>query len=309
MIFAQKTSEGFSGKKSDLVSFTSMGRGIDLITFVLLAANVIPSIMAFRDVSILERYKFHMGAIVQRKEYYRLVTGAFLHGSFNHLLFNMLSLYFIGMAMPTFFGELGYLLIYFGAMMGGNALAYLVHRNNPNYAMIGASGAIAGIIFAFVYLAPGSLFYLFFFIPCPAWLFAILFVGVSIFGIRSQAGNIGHEAHLGGGIAGMLLAILLRPEAITTNWWIVLVLLAPTAILIYLILERPDLFAPKPYGRRFQLRDLMRAPGPRVVRDRNDRKYANDREELDALLDKVQKKGYKGLSKKEKLRLDELSGK
>lgn len=286
-----------------------MGSRIDAITFILLAANVIPSIMAFRDYSMMERYKFNIGAVLQRKEYYRIFTGAFLHVNPNHLILNMLSLYFIGRAMPVFFGEIGYLVIYFGALIGGKGLAMLVHQNNPGYSAVGASGAIAGIIFAFVYIQPTSLFYLFFFIPCPAWLFALLFVGISIFGVRTRMGNIGHEAHLGGAITGMLLALALQPKFIAENYWIVLLLVIPTAILIYVVIERPELITPKPYGRRFQLRDLVRAPGPRIVRDKKDEKFVSEKDELDALLDKVQRKGYNGLSRKEKERLDELSQK
>lgn len=289
-----------------------MGSRLDIVTLLLLAANLIFSIMAFNDHKLKERFLFHVGKILHGKEYFRMITSGFLHLDYNHLIMNMLGLFFVGPSIAFYFGPFGYLLIYFGAMIGGDLLALLVYRNDSQYTALGASGAIYGIIFALVYFAPNTLFLLFFLIPCPAWLLAIGYLAYSIYGIRTRMGNVGHEAHLGGGILGMLVAILLVPQLIITNWWIVALVFIPTSILIYLIVKRPDLLLRRrsrgvrtpsmPKQNPFQKRR-----GPRLVRDEPERKYQSKREELDALLDKVAQKGYNGLSRKEKMRLDELS--
>lgn len=289
-----------------------MGGRIDIVTLGLLAANLIFSLVAMNNFELKSRFVFNVGAILNRKEYYRLITGNFLHGSMGHLFVNMLSLYFCGGAVYQKFGAGGYLLIYFGSMLGGDLLSLLVQRKNFAYSALGASGAIAGIIFAFVYAVPDATFLLFFLLPCPAWLFALLFVGYSLFGIRTRSGNFAHEGHLGGAIMGMLLAIVLMPEVLAANWWIVALLVTPTALMIVIVVTRPELLMGKfgsrsggiPRNNPFQ----RRRPGPRIVRDEPERKYHSQREELDALLDKVAQKGYGGLTKKEKQRLDELSG-
>lgn len=284
----------------------------DNVTLLLLAANVIFSLMAFNRPELLLKYAFQVGPILQNKEYHRILTGGFLHGSSTHLIVNMLSLYFCGPAVGYVFGMQGYLLIYFGGLIGGNLLALLIQRNNPGYRAVGASGAISGVIFALCYFAPNTIFLLFFIIPCPAWLFALLYVGYSLFGMRNQLHNIGHEAHLGGAAAGMLFAILLIPQFLVTNWWVVLILFVPTAAMTYVLVKRPDLLM-----RRFNLRGgggggVPKNPfakrGPRIVRDEADRKFHSKREELDYLLDLVAQNGYDSLKSKQKQRLDELSG-
>ena len=73
-----------------------MGPRLDMVTLLLLAANLIFSFLAFRDPNLKGRFLLHVGAILKGKEYHRVVTSAFLHGDYRHLLFNMLTLYFIG---------------------------------------------------------------------------------------------------------------------------------------------------------------------------------------------------------------------
>ena len=295
----------------------------DNITLLLLIANLVFSIYAFQRPEIFERFKFNVGAVLGRKEYHRIITAGFLHGGFGHLFVNLLSLYFVGPAVyGTFFALFGgnavlggaaYLATYFIAMVGGKMLAIIFHRNNPSYSAIGASGAIAGIIFAFVYFFPSAEFLLFFILPCPAWLFAILFVGYSLFGMRTQHGNIGHEGHLGGALLGMLMAILLVPSFMKENWWVVLILFVPTATYLYLSLTRPGFHSELVKGK---LNLQRQRRGPRVtVRDPRSRPRPGQpktdqspQEEMDELLDKVARKGYDGLTRVEKLRLDELSG-
>ena len=84
----------------------------------------------------------------------------------------------------------------------------MFNYKNPNYIAVGASGAISGIIFSYVLFFPFSKL-LVFFIPMPAFLFAFIYVGVSIYGVKNKFGNIGHEAHLGGALGGVLATFIL----------------------------------------------------------------------------------------------------
>ncbi len=297
----------------------------DNITLLLLIANLVFSIYAFQKPEILERYKFNVGAVLNRKEYIRIISAGFLHVGFGHLFVNLLTLYFCGGTVYEFYYILfglnsvlagaAYLATYFLAMVGGKMLALFTQRNNPGYSAVGASGAIAGILFAFVYFIPEAEIRLFFFLPMPAWVFAILFVGYSLFGMRTGHANIGHEGHLGGAILGMLVAVALVPSFLSTNWWIVLLLLVPTGTYLYLTITRPQFHASLMKGK---LDIQRRRRGPRVqVRDPRTRfnsgggsghSEMTPQQEMDVLLDKVARKGYDGLTRAEKLRLDELSG-
>lgn len=250
---------------------------------------------------------FNVGAVLRGKEYHRLLTAGFLHVTPTHLIVNMLSLYFCGRGVELIYGQGAYLLIYLGSLLGGNLLALLMQRGNPGYSALGASGAISGVIFALVYLAPAQMFYLFFFLPIPAWLFAILFVGYSVFGMQTGHGNLGHEAHLGGAVIGMLLAIGLIPQALAVNWWVVLILLVPTVAATYLLYKDPfalhKLFGRKSRDGRFKVLRSDSTYGR--IKTKNEK--PSRREEMDALLDKVARVGYEGLSKEEQQRLDDLS--
>jgi membrane associated rhomboid family serine protease len=146
-----------------------------------------------------------------------LVTSGFLHGDWPHLIWNMLALYSIGNAVELGVGRAHYLLIYLGGILGGNLLSLWIHRHQ-DYQAYGASGGVCGIIFASVFLFPGSKFY-FFLVPVgiPGWLFAIVFPVASVYFLRAQRDNIGHDAHLGGAICGLLITAGLYPQVVNYN--------------------------------------------------------------------------------------------
>jgi membrane associated rhomboid family serine protease len=114
-------------------------------------------------------------------------------------------------------GSVRFVLVYFGAELAAHAVTLWRHRDSPQYAAVGASGAISGVVFAFCLFRPFDLLYVFFALPIPAWLFAILFVAVSVAAMRREAGGapggIAHEAHIGGALGGLLITLLLEPRA------------------------------------------------------------------------------------------------
>lgn len=185
------------------------------ISYILIAINVVISLYAFENRELLYDLSFQVGPVLDG-QYYRMLTSGFLHVDFNHLLFNMLTLFFFGPVLEDerTLGKMNFLILYFGSLIGGSAAALLLNLNDPYYAAVGASGAISGVMAAVSLFAPFMVILIFGIIPIPAVLYAIGFIGISAFAMGSGAGGIAHEAHLGGALTGLLLAIMLFPPVL-----------------------------------------------------------------------------------------------
>ncbi len=187
------------------------------ITFTLLFANI--AIFLWIEYFKPE-IKMHFAEwpyeIINNHRYYQVITSGFLHADWMHLLFNMFTLFSFGPVLEGMFaanfgqtlGSLYFFLIYFISLLSGSLLTLVFNYKNPDYVAVGASGAISGIIFSYVLFFPFSKL-LVFFIPMPAFLFAFVYVGVSIYGVKNKFGNIGHEAHLGGALGGVIATFIL----------------------------------------------------------------------------------------------------
>lgn len=187
------------------------------VTLTLLFANVAITLWAFYgNPAYMEKFSEWPYQIVHDKKYYQVITSAFLHANFLHLFFNMFALYTFGSFLEGFFignfgsfyGSLYFFLIYFFSLLFGSILTVIFHYNDPNYVAVGASGAVSGIVFSYIIFFPESMLYVFF-IPMPAYLFAFLWIGFSVYGMKSKLGNIGHEAHLGGAVGGVVSTLIL----------------------------------------------------------------------------------------------------
>lgn len=216
-----------------IVEFTFM----DKIVLIVIVLNVILSFRGFENRQFFNRYQFLSGAVVQ-KDWIRFISSGFLHVDFYHLLFNMLSLYFFAGDVIRYFGRFEFLFIYLASIVGGNAIAYYFHKNEPHYAAVGASGGVMGVLYAYILLYPFSKMYLFFIpIGIPAILVGVAYLAYSIFGMKNQWGNIGHAAHLGGAITGLLISLLYEPGLLESRTYIVVVLCIPL-VLLYLYREK-----------------------------------------------------------------------
>ncbi|MEO8447027.1 MAG: rhomboid family intramembrane serine protease [bacterium] len=187
------------------------------VTLTLLFANIAISLWAFYGNPVyFEKFSEWPYLIVHENRYYQMITSAFLHTNFMHLLFNMFALYTFGSFLERFFvenfgsfeGSLYFFLIYFISLIFGSALTVAFHYKDPQYVAVGASGAVSGIVFSYIIFFPKSMLYVFF-IPMPAYLFAFLWIAFSVYGMKSKLGNIGHEAHLGGAIGGFIATLVL----------------------------------------------------------------------------------------------------
>ncbi|MEP7195269.1 MAG: rhomboid family intramembrane serine protease [Saprospiraceae bacterium] len=147
---------------------------------------------------------------------WQIVTHMFMHGSLTHLLFNMLSLFFIGPMMETYLGTRKFVIYYFVCGLGGAFLHFafqfyelhFLHDIAVTYVpAVGASGAINGLFIGLAYLFPNIEMYLMFFpVPVKAKYLAIGLLAYDLFsGIGGYSSGIAHFAHLGGALFGFLL--------------------------------------------------------------------------------------------------------
>jgi membrane associated rhomboid family serine protease len=275
-----------------------MNEPLAICNFLLILLTVVFSYLGFRSRALEAKYIFHPEAILAGKEYYRLVTSAFLHADWRHLSFNMLSLFLFGNAVELAAGKSQFLAIYFGAVVGGNLLSLYVHRHHE-YCAYGASGGVCGIIFAHILLFPGSSVSMYFLpVYVPGWLYAIGYLAISFYGMKEHRGNVGHDAHLGGAIIGLLIAAVLNPSSVSDNPTVFLVVLIPAILLLGYVWLNP-LFLPVTsfFGAKSKTR-ASRLP-----------KYKQENLQLDAILEKIASKGMDSLSREEKALLREASGK
>jgi membrane associated rhomboid family serine protease len=129
-----------------------------------------------------------------------------------------------------------YLIVYFVSALGGNLLSLLIYRRNPHYSAIGASGGVSGILFASIAIDPLTKLIVFPLpIPISGWIFGILYLAYSVYGMKAQLGNIGHAAHLGGAGIGLLSAVLFMPYLLDINGLYIAIMLVPLIALGYYI--------------------------------------------------------------------------
>ena len=181
---------------------------------IILIATIAMSYYGFNNATFFNRYMFNVGA-VQKGDYVRLISSGFLHANWEHLIFNMISLFFFYEVVTDSMGELLFVLIYFGSMLLGNVFSLQIYKRQSYYSAIGASGAVSGIIFTAIALYPKAIKVNF----LPGWLFGALYFGYSVFMMfNPQKGdNLGHTAHIGGALFGLTVVVLYAPTIVMHN--------------------------------------------------------------------------------------------
>lgn len=195
------------------------------VAIIIISLNIFFSYKGFRDRIFFNKYKFSPVRI-KGGEKIRYISSGFLHVDTTHLIVNMFTLYFFVDAVIFRVGEINFLIIYFTSLIFGNWLTYRFNSNNINYSAVGASGAVMGIVYSAILLNPEMTLF-FFILPMPGYLFGLGYLFYSIYSMKKVNDNIGHEAHLGGAIAGFFSTIIISPAVVFTNLFTVLILLIP----------------------------------------------------------------------------------
>lgn len=271
--------------------FGIIGLAILILTFLV-------SYRGFQQPDYLDRYAFQVGDIRYGRQYYRLLTSGWLHTGWRHLLLNTITLYCFSSSVEMMVGYQNFLIIYVASLVGGNLFSLLLHRHEDDYTAVGASGAISGLVFAAIALFPGievGLLGLY----VPGWLYGLLYVVVSAYGITARRDNIGHDAHLGGGLVGLLVVVGLQPELLRSNHMAIGAMLLPALGFFYLLVKKPEALV---LGNFFTA-----APGYQSLDDKYQARLQQQQVELDRLLDKISRQGLESLNPREKKQLEELS--
>lgn len=187
------------------------------ITLALLAANILISFVGFSNHKLTDAMMMDVGRMRRNNEWYRAITSGFVHADPFHLLMNMFTLFFIGPVLEYMIGALPYLGLYIAALAGGSAWALLDNYRNMSYRALGASGAISGVTIAFAMFAPFVMIVVLV-VPMPAILFAFLYILYSAFASGRIQDGVGHAAHLGGALTGLVAVCLFWPEAPRDLW-------------------------------------------------------------------------------------------
>ena len=203
-----------------------------MTSFFVILANIVFSYKGFRDRAFFDKYKFNPNAI-KKGENIRYLSSGFLHVNQGHLFVNMFTLFFFAPVVIRLLGDINFILIYIVSLYVGNMITYRINKNKLNYNAVGASGAVMGVVYSSILLYPNMTLY-FIIIPMPAYVFGLLYLWYSIYSMKNVRDNIGHEAHLGGAIAGFFLTIILNPAILVDSFVTVLILMIP---IIYFYLK------------------------------------------------------------------------
>jgi len=189
------------------------------ITIIIL---IITALISYQGLNgkpeIIEKLKHHPYREKHNKEYYRLLSSGFVHGSFSHLAINGFVLYMFGEQIENFFGQVYglnmgrvmFLALYLTAIIAGDLATHFKHQNNPSYSAVGASGATSALVLIFCIIAPWEWFT---FPPVPAIIFAVGYLAYSSWADKTnKSDNIGHSAHLYGALWGIVFFLATKPE-------------------------------------------------------------------------------------------------
>lgn len=177
---------------------------------LLLAVIVLASLIGlFAAPRFIDRNLFRPYFLVPRRQYATLVTSAFMHADLMHLLFNGFTLWAFAFKLEQTMGTPHFAALYAFGLLASDAGTWLNHRAEPNYATLGASGAIMAVLFASIVYFPGdSLFIMPIPVPIPAPLFAAGYLAYTWYASRQQGGRINHDAHFAGALAGVVFVAL-----------------------------------------------------------------------------------------------------
>ncbi len=185
---------------------------------IIIAITCVVSFVAFGNPKVMNELIFWPPAITRGHDYSRFIGYGLVHADMQHLLFNMITLYFFGRTMEGIInaslGAYGFAFFYLLGLIVSILPTYFQHRDDAEYRSLGASGAVSAVLFAYILFQPWSMIYFFFALPIPAIVYAVAYVGYTIWANRRGGDRINHSAHLWGAAYGVAFVLVLKPETL-----------------------------------------------------------------------------------------------
>ncbi len=188
---------------------------------IIMIATILISLKAMNDDGFKEKWMFSPYLVKHDKESYRVISHIFVHADISHLIFNMVSLYFLGQVIENELiyeygvvkGEIHFVSLYFIGALFATLIPYLRHQENQAYRSLGASGAVSAVIFAAILWRPDmELQFIFIPIPFKAYWFGLFYLAYEIYMDKRGNTGIAHDAHLGGAMLGIIYILVINPE-------------------------------------------------------------------------------------------------
>jgi membrane associated rhomboid family serine protease len=195
-------------------------QGMGPASLFILVTNIALSLAGlFVAPRIIERCLFRPYEYARGLRRATIITSGFVHADMPHLLFNMLAFWSFGVPLEYRIGTTAFVVLYAAGLLLSQYGTYRKHRNNPDYATLGASGAVSAVMFAYIVYSPTSkLMMIFLPVPIPAPVFGIVYLAYSIWSARNSRDRINHDAHLGGALTGLAFVALFDPQAYVRAW-------------------------------------------------------------------------------------------
>lgn len=208
-----------------------------LILFLIIIVGI--SMKAFNDQAFMEKWMFIPYLVKRDKQYYRFASHMAIHGDWMHLIFNGMSLYFLGSGFLTItegvysttndlansyylngglidtygftMGQVHFALIFILGGLFAGIIPYIRNKDNPSYRSLGASGGVSAVVFAAILWNPEMKLGLFIIpIMIPAYIFGPLYLFFEVMMDKRGNSGIAHDAHIGGAIFGILYVLLIN---------------------------------------------------------------------------------------------------
>lgn len=179
----------------------------------LLVLIVLCSVIGFSSPQFIQRAVLRPYQVARGSGYFELLSSGFVHADITHLVFNLITFYSFGFPLERVIGTMRFLLLYFAGLLISGLGTTLKHRDEPDYASLGASGAILAVLFGAIIYFPRARLVMFPVpIPIPGPLFALLYLAYSLYSARQPRGRINHDAHFFGALTGIAFVALTDPQ-------------------------------------------------------------------------------------------------
>ncbi len=195
-------------------------------TTIITVITALVSILAFRNRKIFQQGVFHPVTVKEHGQWHRFISHSFLHGSPLHLFVNLFVFWQFGRIVEIKFieyfdgvGAIVYVVFYFTAVAAAAVPDYIRHKDNPQYSAVGASGAVAAVLFSYLFFGPWENIYLYALIPIPGILLGVLYLAYEYYMDKRGGGRIAHMAHFAGAVYGIVftvvVALILNAQLLT----------------------------------------------------------------------------------------------